>query len=304
MVTTAAAEDAVSELLAAVTGCPASAYFDLDRQTSQVSVFAEAGRFSPTDVRRKLTAGLERVRRCGLETGAAGIRMAKVKREDWAESWKRHFKPIEIRTPGSKLAADRSGAAARSLLVKPSWTKQRAAPNQAVVVLDPGLSFGTGQHPTTSFCLHALVRGLKQGAGRSFLDIGTGSGILAIAAVKLGYGPVHAFDFDPEAVRVARENARKNRVAGRLTVTRSDITRLSPRPRRRYDLVCANLISNLLIAERWRIVNRLETGGTLVLAGILAAEFAQVERAFADCKLELRSSRSENGWRSGAICFG
>jgi ribosomal protein L11 methyltransferase len=303
VVTTAAAEDAVSELLASVTGCPASAYFDLDRQTSQVSVFAEAGKFSPAEVRRKLAVGLERIRQCGLDTGAVGIRIAKVKREDWAESWKRHFKPITIRAPRSTAAADRSGVGARSLLVKPSWTNPRAVRNQAVVVLDPGLSFGTGQHPTTSFCLQMLVRGLKQGTKRSFLDIGTGSGILAIAAVKLGYGPVHAFDFDPEAVRVARENARKNRVAGRLTLTRSDITQLSPRPRRRYDLICANLISNLLIAERWRIVNRLEAGGALVLAGILAAEFAQVERAMAECKLELRSGRVEKGWRSGAFCF-
>jgi ribosomal protein L11 methyltransferase len=82
-----------------------------------------------------------------------------------------------------------------------------------VVILDPGLSFGTGQHPTTSFCLHEIARCRKNGhAAQSFLDIGTGSGILAIAAAKLGYQPVHAFDFDPESVRVARENARKNRV--------------------------------------------------------------------------------------------
>ena len=136
------------------------------------------------------------------------------------------------------------------------------------------------------------------------MDIGTGSGILAIAAAKLGYQPVHAFDFDPESVRVARENARKNRVADQVKLTRGDVTKLPLQPARQYDLVCANLISNLLIAERRRIVNRLKPGGTLVLAGILAAEFAEVERAFADLKLKLAASRVENEWCSGAFCFG
>ena len=139
-----------------------------------------------------------------------------MRREDWAESWKRHFKPIEI---------------GDALLVKPSWSKRRPRKNQAVVILDPGLSFGTGQHPTTAFCLREIVRlKLAKERGRlarefktrhhadepsalqSFLDIGTGSGILAIAAAKLGYQPVHAFDFDAEAVRIARANARANRV--------------------------------------------------------------------------------------------
>jgi ribosomal protein L11 methyltransferase len=239
-----------------------------------------------------------------LDTGAAKMTVARVKREDWAESWKRHFKPLEIRVSVGGATGHRDSAETRSLLIKPSWNRQRAAKNQAVVVLDPGLSFGTGQHPTTAFCLQEIVRGLKPDTRRSFLDIGTGSGILAIAAVKLGYAPVHAFDFDPASVRVARENARKNHVTGRLKLTRSDITKLSRQPTRRFDLICANLISNLLIAERWRIVNRLKAGGTLVLAGILAAEFAQVEQAFADCKLVLHSSRVENEWRSGAFCFG
>ena len=219
-----------------------------------------------------------------------------MKREDWAESWKKHFKPIEIKVK-------RDSSELRSLLVKPSWSKKRPVKNQAVVILDPGLSFGTGQHPTTSFCLHEVARCLKFGEKLSFLDIGTGSGILAIAAAKLGYVPVYAFDFDPESVRVGRENARKNRVTEKLKMTRGDVTKLPLKPARQYDLVCANLISTLLIAERRRIVNRLKPGGTLVLAGILAAEFSEVERAFSELKLKLHSSRVENEWRSGSFCF-
>ena len=282
------AEDAVGELLATVLGVAAAAYFDLEKQTSLVSVFIEQGKFSPTAARREIAAGLKRIAGFGLKTGAGKIEIARVKREDWAESWKRHFHPLEI---------------GPELLVKPSWSKQRPRKGQAVVILDPGLSFGTGQHPTTSFCLNEIVRCRKSGVKQSFLDIGTGSGILAIAAAKLDYQPVHAFDFDPESVRVAKENARKNKVQTQVKPVRGDVTKLPLKPARQYDLVCANLISNLLIAERRRIVNRLKKDGTLVLAGILAAEFSEVERAFADMKLRLTASRVENEWCSGSFCF-
>ena len=302
-VTTAAeAEDAVSELLMSVSGLAAAAWFDLERQTSQASVYAEQGNFSPAGVRREIAAGLARIKGFGLDTGAARIEIAQVKREDWAESWKRHFQPIEIRARAPRSRPHQKASQTPSLLVKPSWSRRRAAKNQAVVVLDPGLSFGTGQHPTTAFCLREIVSCRQPGRAQSFLDIGTGSGILAIAAAKVGYTPVHAFDFDPESLRVAGENAKKNRVAGRLKLTRGDLARLPRRPARQFDLICANLISNLLIRERWRIVNRLKKGGTLVLAGILAAEFAGVEQAFADCKLKRVFSRVENEWRSGVFC--
>jgi ribosomal protein L11 methyltransferase len=281
------AEDAMAEMLGGIFGTAAAAYFNLESGVSTVSVFRDQKPDS-AKVRAEIAAGLKRIEDCGLKIGAGKIEIAKVKREDWAESWKRHFHPLEI---------------GKSLLVKPSWSKKRPRKNQAVVILDPGLSFGTGQHPTTSFCLNELVRGRKIGTAQSFLDIGTGSGILAIAAAKLGYQPVHAFDFDPESVRVARENLSKNRVDGQLKLTRGDITKLPLQPARQYDLVCANLISILLIAERRRIVNRLKPDGTLVLAGILATEFAEVERAFADMKLRLASRRVENEWCSGSFCF-
>jgi len=208
------------------------------------------------------------------------------------------------------------------LLVKPSWSKRRPRKNQALVILDPGLSFGTGQHPTTAFCLGEIVRLSNTmvdaplprrttaqqhrrhqiaAAQQSFLDIGTGSGILAIAAAKLGYRPVHAFDFDAEAVRVARANARVNRVQTKLEVGHVDVSKLPPRPVRKYDLICANLISDLLIAERWRIAAQLNRGGTLVLAGILKSEFPEVQAAFKILSLKLVSSKTEKEWRSGSF---
>jgi len=281
------AEDAVTELLATIFGCAAAAYFNLETGVSIVSVFRDQ-KPEVKKVEAEILDGLKRIMECGLKIGTGQIEIAKVKREDWAESWKRHFHPLEI---------------GKTLLVKPSWSKKRPRKNQAVVILDPGLSFGTGQHPTTSFCLGEIARCHENGAARSFLDIGTGSGILAIAATKLGYQPVQAFDFDPESVRVAKANARKNRIEHRIKLTRGDVTKLPLKPAREFDLVCANLISTLLIAEKQRIVNRVKRGGTLVLAGILAAEFAEVERAFAGLKLKLVASCVENEWCSGAFCF-
>ncbi len=281
----------MTEMLGELFGAATASYFNLETGVSTISIFRD----EKPDTKKmgaEITNGLNRIESCGLKIGAGKIEIAKVKREDWKESWKRHFHPMEI---------------GESLLVKPSWSKQKSRKNQAVVILDPGLSFGTGQHPTTSFCLNEIVRAARANArptkAKSILDIGTGSGILAIAAAKLGYQPVHAFDFDPESVRVAKENARKNRVDAKLTLTRGDVTKLPLKPVRQYDLVCANLISNLLIAEKRRIVSRLKPSGTLVLAGILAVEFGEVERAFVELKLKLVAKRVENEWCSGSFCF-
>ena len=284
--TSVEAEDAASELLHEIFGRPAATYTNEETKVAIVSIYCQK-RSEWTPLRHKVLAGgLKQMAASGLHIGAARISARKVAHEDWSESWKRHFKPIEI---GSKL------------LVKPSWIKRRRLKGQAVVVLDPGLSFGTGNHPTTSFCLHELARHRDPGTTQSFWDVGTGSGILAIAAVKLGYRPVNAIDFDPEAVRVARQNALQNAVSRQLQITRQDITKLPPGGRAKYDLVCANLISNLLVAEKQRIINRLRSGGTLVLAGILNQEFPTVQQAFEKGGLKLIRSRVEGEWRSGSF---
>jgi ribosomal protein L11 methyltransferase len=308
VVTSPEAEDAVADLLGAVLQQPVAAAFNPETGTStvtaylppkfinpgapasrrQVSSVPAGRRRSWTQARREILEGLKRIRQCGLKTAPSRITVAKLRRENWAESWKRHFPPIEI---------------GHDLLVKPAWSRRHPRKNQAVVVLNPGLSFGTGQHPTTAYCLRELVRCGKNAAGRSFLDIGTGSGILAIAAVKLGYAPVHAFDLDPEAVRVARANARANGVHTKLRISRGDVARLPIRPARQYDLICANLISTLLFAERRRIVKRLRPRGTLVLAGILKPEFSRLQRTFAKLGLKLAVKNSRNEWRSGSFCF-
>ena len=268
------------EALTVQFGQPVSVFADLEKHTTVASIYVPE--FTRAD-RAALREVLAAVRAAGLDLGTGRVSIRKVKRENWAESWKRHFKPLEI--------SDR-------LLVLPSWSRRRAKCGQTVVILDPGLSFGTGHHPTTGFCLQQVAA--ARGTGRqSLLDVGSGSGILAIAALKLGYAPVQAFDFDPEAVRVAKENAKANRV--RLSVSQQDLTRLPMRAANRFTVVCANLMYDLLIQECRRILNRLAPGGTLVLAGILREQFPAVRRAYEEAGMQLVAERRLGEWHSAAF---
>jgi ribosomal protein L11 methyltransferase len=276
------AEDAATQLLENIFGGTASVYCDLERQQTLVSIFVSA---LSSGQRAQVIAGLKKIRRVGLNVGPEKLRVRRLRRENWAESWKRHFKPLEI---------------SARLVVLPSWSKQKAKRGQAKVILDPGLSFGTGHHPTTAFCLEQIAT-LRVEGPRSLLDIGCGSGILSIAAAKLGYSPVVAFDFDADAVRVAKENFAVNRV--HILISQRDLTRLPQRSNRRFNVVCANLIYDLLIQERDTILNRLSAEGRLVLAGILDEQFPKVQRCYESAGVKLVAARTVNEWRSGAFQF-
>ena len=280
--TSVEAEEAIAALFERLFARSPSIYIDAETQATDVSIFC------PQRPKRaaQLRSGLEQIQAFGLNISPGKIITRKVRREDWAESWKKHFKPLEI---------------SHALLVKPSWSRRRPRAGQAVVVLDPGLSFGTGQHPTTAFCLEQLVAHRQAGQPQSFLDIGTGSGILAIAAAKSGYSPIQAFDFDPAAIRTARANATLNNVLKHVRIFRRDLTRLPLRSVMKFDVICANLIDDLLIAQSKRIMNRLQPDGTLVVAGILQVQFDRIRLAFADAGLRLVATRVKREWQSGAF---
>ncbi len=286
VITSEKAEEAVAELLAARFGQPPSIYTDLKSGETTATAYLTTKPEWSRAARAHLARALNQIEAFELKNGRAKIRLTRLRPENWTEAWKRHFKPLEI---------------GRKLLVKPSWSGRRPKPGQVTVVLDPGMSFGTGQHPTTSFCLKELARQRRPENRQSFLDIGTGSGILAISAAKLGYEPVEAFDIDPEAITVADTNARLNNVAHLIRFARADVARLARRTRRQYSVVCANLISNLLQAEKKRILTRLEPGGLLVLAGILGTEFSQVQAAYEAAGLRLVSRRVEREWCSASF---
>jgi ribosomal protein L11 methyltransferase len=278
------AEDAVAALLEREFGQTPSVYTNADTLVTTVSVYWNLPDAEVTETKASLRDGLADTEENGLDVAPGRIAIRRVQACDWSESWKRHFKPIEI---------------GRSLLVKPTWSNRVPKSGQQLVLLDPGLSFGTGQHATTHFCLTQVAKLRRAGERQSFMDMGTGSGILAIAAAKLGYAPVKAFDFDPDAVRISAENTELNGVTGAVELTQADLTKMPRGSKEKFDVVCANLIYDLLIAERDRILARLAPDGSLVLAGILATQFKAVEKAFAGAGLKLVTAKTDKEWRSG-----
>jgi len=280
-------EEPATELLAQLLEQPVSAYCPLEEEDALVSAFitdcSSWDRQKAATIKEQLRTFFPEL----LQQHPLGVSCRKIKSSDWQESWKRHFKPLEI---GNRL------------LIKPSWNQRKPKRNQACIILDPGLSFGTGQHATTRFCLEEIERLQQSDAPQSLLDIGTGSGILAIAGAKLGFQKIKAFDYDPEAVRVARENAASNDVADNIQMSRSDLTRLKPESRTRYSIVCANLTHDLLKTYATTILSRVQAQGYLLLAGILKEQFPAVEARFQALGCRLINSQVEKEWKSGSFC--
>jgi ribosomal protein L11 methyltransferase len=283
----AEAEEAALELLSGHLAAGASGYRAADASRATVSVYCP---ISPAPgALEALRQSLRQLEQSKLATRLDRIKVRRIRQENWAHSWKRHFRPLVV---------------GRRLLVKPSWSRIRAGAGQHVVVLDPGLSFGTGHHPTTWFCLRQVVASRARNGAGSFLDLGTGSGILAIAAAKLGYGRIDAIDHDPDAIRVARENVRRNRVESMVHLRVQDLRRLPSRTTKLYDLVCANLTSDLIGEHRRRIAAQVSPGGTLVLAGILRHEFDSVAAAYTELGFHLAAQHGRAEWRSGRFVRG
>jgi ribosomal protein L11 methyltransferase len=189
--------------------------------------------------------------------GALGGELAEVPDEDWGEGWKKDFRPIDV----------------GRVRVRPSWIDEPTPAGKVEVVLDPGMAFGTGSHGTTSLCLAALSDVLAERPGASVLDVGTGSGLLAIAARKLGAGRVAANDNDPVAVDVARENAARNGATVELTAL--PVERIPGT----FDVVVANILANVLVELAPALCAKVAPGGVLLLSGILTPQEDEVRRA-------------------------
>jgi ribosomal protein L11 methyltransferase len=202
-----------------------------------------------------------------------------VENEDWSREWKKQYRPIRI---------------GRNLLIIPSWYRVRARRGDIALRLDPGMAFGTGTHPTTQLCLEALEDHLR--TGDFVIDVGCGSGILSIAAAKLGAGRVLGVDVDANAVRIARENARRNRVAGRIDFESGSLPLLLAQGRK-APLVTANILTVVLmgmLAEG--LPQILAPGGRLVLSGILAEQSAGLEDALLKQGLGVEEKRTREDW--------
>lgn len=198
---------------------------------------------------------------------------------DWSEAWKANYKPIRI---------------GRRLVVIPAWLEPALEPEAVVIRLDPGMAFGTGTHPTTQLCLAAVERHLRP--GQPVIDLGTGSGILAIAAAKLGSGPVLAYDIDDEAVRVAGENVLANGVADRVTVAKGSLAELLAAGAR-APIVLANILTHTLThLFDQGLAQLVAPGGLIVLSGILDSQAYEVLAALKTHSLTLAAQEHIEDW--------
>ncbi len=205
---------------------------------------------------------------------------------DWANAWKAHFPVLRI---------------GRRIVIRPTWRRHRRQPGDVVLALDPGMAFGTGLHPTTRLCLAALegladrgvlTGGAADGGPTRVLDVGSGSGILSIAAAKLGARGVLAVDVDPIAVEASAANARRNRLA-RVIRAREGSAPTGEGP---FDVILANLIASLLVTLADGLVADLRPGGVLLASGIFANREADVVAAFEARGLVIDRRWDEGDW--------
>ncbi len=199
-----------------------------------------------------------------------------VSEEEWAEAWKAHYPVLHL---GERL------------VVRPSWLTYTPAEGEVVIDLDPGMAFGTGTHPTTQMCLLALEEHVRP--GMRVLDLGTGSGILAIAAAKLGADRVLALDNDPQAVRIAWQNVQRNGVADRVQVAEGSLSRA----RGLFDLVVVNILAKTILEMLEQgLATRLKPGGRMVLAGLLRSQEEAIVQALERAGLKATARREMEEW--------
>ena len=196
--------------------------------------------------------------------------------EDWADSWKQYYKPIKI---GEKL------------VVVPMWEKYDANENEIIVKMDPGMAFGTGTHETTRLCATLLEKYVTPST--LMLDVGTGSGILAICASKLGAKKCYAYDIDPVAVRVARENVKDNDVDN-IECEVSDL--LKGVFDQKYDVIAANIVADIIIRMLPDIGKYMHENTTLVISGIIDERCEDVYKSIKENSFNIVEEIHENGW--------
>ncbi len=198
--------------------------------------------------------------------------------EDWAEGWKQNFSSFRI---------------GENLVIRPSWEEYTPELGEVVVEIDPGMAFGTGTHETTQLCLEMIAELLKQtDAPQDMLDVGTGSGILALGAAALGCRKIVANDIDPIACNIARENIIKNRYDSRIEISEYLLEDLPGQ----HDLVVANILAEENVRLRHAFLEHLRPGGWLVLSGILKEKEGLVQDGFADLGLKSFPSRYKDEW--------
>lgn len=259
-------------------------YTDIPEQQDTSVVTVKAYLAADDSLGKKLASlrdGLDAIAARGVDTRPAEFLTTRVQDEDWANSWKKYFHTDKV---GERV------------VIQPSWEEYDPQPGEVVLCLDPGAAFGTGTHPTTAMCLRAMEKLVQP--GMTVFDVGTGSGVLAIAAAKLGAMEVRAVDYDATAVRVARENIEANGVANVVSTAESDLfSAISGKA----GLVTANLIADLVIRLLPDLDAHLEKDGSLLASGIIESRAQEVREAADTAGFFVAEDFEEKEWHAMVI---
>ena len=245
-----------------------------DRTHAAVSVFVPDEK-SPREAELYIRS---RLSECGID---AEVTCSGVREEDWADSWKQYYHPIKT---------------GKRLVIVPVWEKYDPAPGELTVLMDPGMAFGTGTHETTRLCASLLESYVTPGC--AVLDVGCGSGILAICASRLGAEDCFACDIDPVAVRIARENAALNHTPN-VVCAESDLLRGVPA--KTYDVCVANIVADVIIRMAPDIGAFMKENGVLIVSGIIEERAEEVVGVLEANGFTVVDSRRENGWYAGVV---
>ena len=242
-----------------------------DKSIAAVSVFLPA--------ERPFSEAVSFVRDRMRESGFDGkVEIIGVCEEDWANSWKAYYKPLHI---------------GKRMVIVPAWERYDEKPGEIIVRMDPGMAFGTGTHETTRLVIELLETYTKEGA--RVLDVGCGSGILAICAKKLGAAECKAYDIDPVAVRVARENI-KDSGEENVTCDVSDLLKGVDLSGGKYDLVCANIVADIIIRMAPDVSAYMNDDAVLLASGIITERAEEVVAALEANALAVKDRLDDNGW--------
>ncbi len=209
----------------------------------------------------------------------AKITVSGVNEEDWANAWKAYYKPIEI---GEKI------------VIVPAWESYTAPEGKIEVRMDPGMAFGTGSHETTRLVIGLLEKYIE--GGERVLDVGCGSGILAICAARLGARECRAYDIDSVAVKVARENINDAGLADRVSCEVSDLLRGVDKSGGKYDVICANIVADIIIRMTPDVGAFMHKSTVLLASGIITERADDVVRCFEDNGFRIVERAEDNGW--------